>query len=150
MNLIFKEGENMFNYFHEIEAFVNPVNCEGVMGKGLALEFKNKFPKNYKYYREVCLAKNLQPGQILTNIELKKHIYNFATKDSWKQKSQLNWIDTGMGILIDMIALDSINSIAIPKLGCGLGGLNWEDVEPIVIKHLLKLKHPAFPVVYLF
>lgn len=118
----------------DVEALVNTVNCVGVMGRGLALQFRKIFPENFKAYKAMCDRGELRPGKLfiyeqaqLTN---PRYIINFPTKDDWKDKSQIEYIDTGLEILGQEVRRLSIRSIAIPPLGCGLGGLKWSDVRP--------------------
>jgi len=127
---------NMFegNY----DALVNAVNCVGVMGKGLALQFKNRYPRNYEAYRTLCQTRDFQPGGLhITKFSGDPYIINFATKDHWKNPSQLSYIESGAMRLAKFLKCKpNIRSIAIPKLGCGLGGLRWYDVRQILEKYL--------------
>jgi O-acetyl-ADP-ribose deacetylase (regulator of RNase III) len=118
----------------DAEALVNTVNCVGIMGRGVALQFKNDFPENFKAYKAACDHGELQPGKMfvfetgtLTN---PKFIINFPTKRHWRGKSRLEDIDSGLDALVEEIRNRGIRSIAIPPLGSGLGGLNWADVRP--------------------
>ena len=119
-----------------VEALVNPVNCVGVMGRGLALEFKRGFPGNFKLYAEACLKKQVKPGKMFivpTQCIFNPHyIINFPTKTHWKLKSQLNYIETGLKDLVAQVKALGIKSIAIPPLGCGNGGLEWAEVLPLI------------------
>lgn len=115
------------------EAIVNTVNCVGVMGRGIALQFKNAFPENFKAYAAACKAKEVQPGRMfvfetgqLTN---PRYIINFPTKRHWRVKSRMEDIEIGIKALIDTIRQYSIRSIAVPPLGSGLGGLDWSEVK---------------------
>lgn len=117
----------------KVEALVNPVNCVGVCGKGLALDFKNKFPKNYAEYRVACENGLVKPGEMFvtqTGINLPKYIINFPTKLHWKNPSRPEWIKTGLVQLVNVVMEKHIKSIAIPAIGCGLGGLDWRTVKP--------------------
>ena len=118
----------------DAEALVNTVNCVGIMGRGIALQFKNRFPANFKAYAAACVHEEVQPGRMfvfethtLTN---PKFIINFPTKRHWKGKSRMEDIDSGLVALVEEIRTRGIRSIAIPPLGSGLGGLNWADVRP--------------------
>jgi O-acetyl-ADP-ribose deacetylase (regulator of RNase III) len=124
----------------EAEALVNTVNCVGIMGRGIALQFKNNFPDNFKAYEAACEREEVQPGkmfvfetQTLTN---PKFIINFPTKRHWRGKSRMEDIDSGLKALVEEIRTRGIRSIAIPPLGSGLGGLNWADVRPRIIEAL--------------
>lgn len=118
----------------DTEAVVNTVNCVGVMGRGIALQFKNAFPENYKAYVRACELEEVQPGRMFVfannRLHEPKFIINFPTKRHWKGKSRLADIDSGLVALREEIQTRSIRSIAIPPLGSGLGGLNWAEVRP--------------------
>ncbi len=122
----------------DAEALVNTVNCVGVMGRGIALQFRKAFPDNFKAYEAACKAKQVQPGKMfiqdLNRLYNPRFIINFPTKRHWKGKSHIEDIKSGLVDLIKMIQQKHIRSIAIPPLGCGLGGLNWEDVRPLIIE----------------
>ncbi len=126
----YKQGDILSE---DVEAIVNTVNCVGVMGRGLALQYKNRFPDNFKIYSKACKSEEVQPGRMfitqtqqLTN---PKYIINFPTKRHWKGKSKIEDIDNGLIDLINVIEKYNIKSIAIPPLGSGLGGLNWSIVK---------------------
>jgi O-acetyl-ADP-ribose deacetylase (regulator of RNase III) len=118
------------------EALVNTVNCVGVMGRGLALQFKQAFPANFKAYETACRARAVVPGGMFTfdNGALIKprYIINFPTKRHWRDGSRIEDIQSGLKALIDNVHRLGIRSIALPPLGCGLGGLNWRDVQPMI------------------
>ncbi|EOX7621242.1 macro domain-containing protein [Proteus mirabilis] len=120
-------------------ALVNAVNCQGIMGKGIAYQFKEAFPKNYTIYRDTCKKGELQIGSILIVKENRKLIVNFPTKDNWKKKSQYDFIEKGLQTLKEEIISRGITSIAIPPLGCGNGGLEWKIVESMIINTLSDL-----------
>jgi O-acetyl-ADP-ribose deacetylase (regulator of RNase III) len=119
------------------EAIVNPVNCVGVMGAGLALQVKGRWPRVFARYLEDCRDGLFAPGfvQVLavTGSAPIRYVINFPTKQDWRHGSRLAYIRDGMQDLVDAIASKGINSLAIPQLGCGLGGLYWDDVEPIIV-----------------
>ena len=135
----------------EAEALVNTVNTQGVMGKGIALQFKNVFPHNYKIYKEACKKGVFDIGNLLIVednglISGKKTIINFPTKISWRNPSEYIYIEKGLEKLIQEIEDKNIKSIAIPPLGSGNGGLNWE-----VVKKMIEDKLYNFPVeVYIY
>lgn len=118
----------------ESEAIINTVNCVGVMGRGIALQFKNMWPENFKAYEAACKRQEVQPGRMFiydTNqLTLPRYIINFPTKRHWRAKSRLQDIDLGLRALVNEIRTRGIRSIAIPPLGSGLGGLDWADVRP--------------------
>lgn len=119
----------------DCEAWVNATNSVGVMGKGLALIFKQKFPDMYKDYAKICRGKKLNPGGIHIWENFKnnpKYIINFATKNHWRNPSQLEWVIIGLNNLRLSILDKKIKSIAVPSLGCGLGGLDYKDVKNVI------------------
>jgi O-acetyl-ADP-ribose deacetylase (regulator of RNase III)/uncharacterized protein YwgA len=118
---------------------VNTVNCEGFMGKGIAYRFKQKFPENEKYYKTVCQKRGLKIGNVLLYREKDKIIANFPTKDKWREKSEYIFIEKGLDNLKEKILSDGIDSVAIPPLGCGNGGLLWDRVKTIILGKLNNL-----------
>ena len=117
------------------EAYVNPVNCVGVMGKGLALQFKQNYPQMFRSYEIACIHGQVDPGKhhvYCTGIKRPAYIINFPTKRHWRDKSRLIDITYGLRMLNQVIAKHDIKSIALPPLGCGLGGLPWNQVGPII------------------
>ncbi len=128
----------------QAEALVNTVNTVGIMGKGIALQFKEAFPNNFKVYKEACKNNELTIGKLLVvkdkNLDGEKIIINFPTKVDWKQKSKIEYIEIGLQELVRVIADYSIKSIALPPLGCGNGGLDWQIVKPLIISYLGKLQ----------
>ena len=124
------EKGNIFN--SSCEYLVNPVNCVGVMGKGLALEFKNKYPLNFEVYKKACDSASFNIGNLLIVPVDNKFIVNFPTKKHWRNKSDLEFIKIGLEELKVAIKEFNIKSIALPKLGCGLGGLDWNEVFDLI------------------
>ena len=124
----------------DVEAIVNTVNCVGIMGRGLALQFKNKFPQNLKEYQLACTNKEVQLGKMFVHqtgqLINPKYIINFPTKGHWKQNSKIEDISNGLDDLITIIEKYSIKSIAIPPLGSGLGGLDWKMVKKLIEEKL--------------
>ena len=119
------------------EALVNTVNTVGVMGKGIALQFKEAFPNNNKAYVEACKRKELEPGKLLAvwdeNLQLgRKLIVNFPTKVHWRYPSKYEYIEKGLVALRELLQKGKIKSIAIPPLGSGNGGLEWSKVKPMI------------------
>jgi O-acetyl-ADP-ribose deacetylase (regulator of RNase III) len=118
----------------EAEALVNTVNCVGVMGRGIALQFKNAFPENFKAYAAACRNEEVQPGRMFVfetgHLTNPRYIINFPTKRHWRGKSRMEDIESGLNALADTIRRYNIHSIAIPPLGSGLGGLDWLEVRP--------------------
>src|SRR3990167_2891505 len=121
----------------DAEAIVNTVNCVGVMGKGIALQFKMKYPENYKIYKKTCDQGRMIVGKVLVfeqNTSTNpRYIINFPTKRHWKGKSTIQDISKGLDSLVAEVQRLKIKSIAIPALGSGLGGLDWQQVKPFII-----------------
>lgn len=117
----------------DTEALVNTVNCVGVMGRGIALQFKNTFPGNFDAYAEACKREEVQPGRMFVYetgfVHNPKFIFNFPTKRHWRGKSRYEDIEAGLHALVEEIRTRGIRSIAIPPLGSGLGGLDWTQVR---------------------
>lgn len=121
------------------EALVNTVNCEGFMGKGIAYQFKLAYPLNNQDYIKACRNGELKIGTIHYFKENGKIIFNFPTKNKWRAKSKLEYIDLGLEALAKLIIQLNIKSISIPPLGSGNGGLLWSDVKPLIIDKLSSL-----------
>jgi O-acetyl-ADP-ribose deacetylase (regulator of RNase III)/uncharacterized protein YwgA len=144
MTLSFRDGDL---FAEPVDALVNTVNCVGVMGKGVALDFKRRWPANFKAYKKLCDAKQLTPGKLfifeangLFSSEDPRFLVNFPTKDHWRSKSQLSYVADGLDALATAIRDYNIASIAIPPLGCGNGGLDWADVKPLILSKLGELE----------
>jgi O-acetyl-ADP-ribose deacetylase (regulator of RNase III) len=118
------------------EAVINTVNCVGVMGKGIALQFKQAFPANYEVYRLACEHGDVRLGHMFVfdtgSMIFPRWIINFPTKDHWKGKSKLQDIESGLRDLVRIVRDLRIRSISVPPLGCGNGGLDWSDVWPLI------------------
>lgn len=124
----------------DVEALVNTVNCVGIMGRGVALQFKNAFPENFESYKVACARSEVQPGKMFVyetgEFTNPKYIINFPTKRHWRGKSRMEDIESGLRALVEEIRTRRIRSIAIPPLGSGLGGLNWADVRKRIVAAL--------------
>ena len=118
------------------QVITNTVNCVGVMGKGLALAYKKKFPAMFRDYKARCGKGDVNPGQPYIWEDDKTQILNFPTKRHWKQGSLLSDVEEGLKYLAKNYAQMGISSLALPPLGCGLGGLNWSDVKNLINKYL--------------
>ena len=118
-----------------VDAIVNPVNCVGVMGRGLALQFKQRYHEAFLGYRDACAQGQVVPGRMFlfdTRAGRPRWIVHFPTKRHWRHPSAIGDIDAGLQDLAIVIPRHGIASLAIPPLGCGLGGLDWQAVRPIV------------------
>ncbi|MFO8002050.1 MAG: macro domain-containing protein [Marinilabilia sp.] len=125
----------------DAEAIVNTVNTVGVMGKGIALQFKKLFPENFKKYQKACDAEEVKTGHMFVTEEQtmwsgKKIIINFPTKKNWKHPSEYSFIESGLADLVNVIKEKRIKSVAVPPLGVGNGGLEWNKVKSLIEKHL--------------
>lgn len=133
----------------DAEALVNTVNCVGVMGRGIALQFRKAFPGNFKAYKSACDKKELHPGMMfvydLNHFQNPRYVVNFPTKRHWKGKAKIEDIESGLEALIKEVAKLNIRSIAVPPLGCGLGGLSWNQ-----IKSMIQRAFDALPDVHVF
>jgi O-acetyl-ADP-ribose deacetylase (regulator of RNase III) len=126
-----------------VEALVNTVNTVGVMGKGVALMFKEAFPENFRAYEEACNRKEIRVGHMFvtesSRFDGPRWIINFPSKKHWRHPSKLDWIKEGLLDLRRVVAEKGIRSIALPPLGCGNGGLDWADVRPEIERALAPL-----------
>lgn len=120
----------------DADALVNTVNCVGVMGKGLALQFKQAFPENFRAYANACARGEVQAGRMHIHdnegLVNPRWIINFHTKRHWRDGSRLEDVASGLSALVADVQRLGIQSIAIPPLGCGLGELDWTVVQPMI------------------
>lgn len=127
----------------DVDAIVNTVNCVGVMGKGIALQFKNKWPANFKAYVAACKAGEVQPGRMFVfdtgGLVKPNFIINFPTKNHCKGSSTIAFIRDGLDDLVKTVRRLEIRSIAVPPLGCGNGGLDWNEVRPLIVDAFAQL-----------
>lgn len=135
---------NIFN--SNCQALINTVNCEGKMGKGLAYQFKQKFPEMEQDYVKACENGELYPGELHIYQENKFLIINFPTKNKWREKSKIEYIIIGLKKLKEEIIKRDIKSVAIPPLGAGNGGLNWNEVKSEINRELLDMESIVFEV----
>ena len=122
------------------DCLINTVNCEGVMGKGIAYQFKIRFPQNNLEYIRECETGKLKVNTIHYYKEDGIWIVNFPTKNKWREKSKIDYIEKGLEQLIKFIIEYNPRIIAIPPLGCGNGGLNWDIVKSIIIEKLRNIE----------
>lgn len=136
-SITFKSGDLLRE---DAEALVNTVNCVGVMGRGIALQFKKAFPENNRQYEKACRDQEVQPGRMFVvetgEFTNPKYIVNFPTKRHWRGASRIEDIRAGLQDLRRVLQERDIHSIAIPPLGAGLGGLNWSDVKTLIVAEL--------------
>ncbi len=125
---------SLFN--SKAQALVNTVNCVGIMGKGIALEFKKRYPEMYEDYREKCDNGEIRPGKLTVYKNTHPWVINFPTKRHWKSQSRLEDIELGLQDFVRRYQEWGINSVAMPALGCGHGGLDWSEVKPLIEKRL--------------
>ncbi|MEL6556911.1 MAG: macro domain-containing protein [Bacteroidota bacterium] len=128
----------------DAEALINTVNTVGVMGKGIALQFKNAYPNNFKAYYQACKEERIDIGKLFVTKEGnvssgEKYIINFPTKKNWRKPSEYEYIEKGLDDLVNVIDSYKIKSIAIPPLGAGNGGLEWPKVKKLITKYLSKV-----------
>lgn len=128
---------------------INPVNCKGVMGAGLAKEFKKRFGVNYEAYFNYCKYGNLKPGELyITHSDCGTTIVNFPTKDDWRDASKIEYICDGLDALKFELVTHGVRSVAIPALGCGLGNLDWRAVKHEIQMRLGDLPDGCVVLVY--
>lgn len=124
----------------QVDALVNTVNTVGVAGKGIALQFRQAFPENYRMYERAAKKGEVKPGRMFVTptgyIQPPYYIINFPTKRHWRNASRIDDIEAGLRDLVRAIGDYNISSIAVPPLGCGNGGLPWDDVRPLILRHL--------------
>lgn len=135
----------------DADAIINTVNCVGVMGRGIALQFKKAFPDNFKAYATACKNHQVEPGRMFVfetgQLTAPRYIVNFPTKRHWRGASRMEDIDAGLKALVETIQQYQIKSIAVPPLGSGLGGLDWAEVKPR-IESALKPLNDVHVIVY--
>lgn len=119
-------------FLSNADCLVNTVNCEGFMGKGIAYQFKLKFPQNNENYINACKSGTLHIGSLYSFREKNVTIINFPTKNKWRENSRMSYIEIGLNEMIKLLPQLSVKSIAIPPLGCGNGGLSWPDVKKMI------------------
>jgi O-acetyl-ADP-ribose deacetylase (regulator of RNase III) len=140
--LVIIEVESGSLFDATVQALVNPVNTEGTMGAGLALEFRQRYPDMCREYAEVCRRRMLDVGTLHwwhTGSTDRRFIINFPVKRLWQEPSKLIWIDAGLQTLCTQVELRDIRSLALPALGCEDGGLAWRNVRQKIFEHLRSL-----------
>ena len=122
------------------QTIVNTVNCMGVMGKGIALEYKKRFPQMYEQYKQFCDNGDIKPGYLWLWTKSTPWVLNFPTKQHWRYPSRIEYIEIGMKKFSEKYKKKNIVSIAFPEIGASLGGLRWEDVKKVMYKYLEPLQ----------
>ena len=125
------EKGDIFN-ISGVSSYAHGCNCAGAMGKGIALQFRSKYPEMYSEYKAMCKDGIYKPGDVFDYNYGDGHIYNLGTQVSWKTKAQLEYIENSVERMLELAALDNVTKIALPAIGAGLGGLNWNDVKEIL------------------
>ncbi len=126
------------------QTLVNTVNCVGVMGKGIAKDFKEREPEMFAAYKRVCDQKQLAPGKLWLWRGADSWTLNFPTKKHWRNPSKIEWIESGLRKFVDTYQSLGITEISFPRLGCGNGGLDWEEVRPLMERYLQSLTIPVY------
>lgn len=140
MPLTIAKSGSIFDYpTTGLKALVNPVNCVGTMGAGLALAFKRRYPDMFKEYVTLCKTGQITVGKVWCWWAVDHFVINFPTKDDWRNSSQLSWISDGLDDLAIHATMMNMQSLLIPALGCGHGDLDFKDVQPLVEQKLSAL-----------
>lgn len=142
-NITYKQG-NLFD--SRMQTLTNTVNTVGVMGAGIAKQFKARFPTMFQDYKERCKNKLVEMGKpYLWKPSATDGVWvlNFPTKQHWRAASKMEWIEQGLEYLVEHYKDWNIQSLAIPALGCSLGGLSWHEVKPVMERYLSKLAVPV-------
>lgn len=115
-----------------ISSYAHGCNCAGAMGKGIALQFKNKFPNMYTEYKILCKTGKFVPGDVFDYNYGEGHIYNLATQLTWRTQAKIEFIQTSMLKMLELASKEHVSQIAMPTIGAGLGGLHWSDVKKLI------------------
>ena len=118
----------------EVKNYAHGCNCAGVMGKGIALQFKIKFPLMYVKYKKKCSEGKFNLGDVYEYNYGDGYIYNLGTQSSWRTKAKIEAVEFSMRKMLDLASRKGVNAIALPKIGAGLGGLKWQDVKDVIEK----------------
>lgn len=117
-----------------VTSYAHGCNCVGAMGKGIALQFRNKFPEMYRQYKLKCKNNEFNPGDVYDYDYGNGHIYNLATEKSWRTGARIQYIEDALTKMFQLAEIDNVKSIAMPTIGAGLGGLNWDIVKEAITK----------------
>ena len=145
----FIEAGNIFS-IEGVKNSAHGCNCKGAMGKGIALEFKRRFPEMYKEYRELCMKNEFQPGDVFEYCHGEGYVYNLATQMRMGPHATLDNIRNSIRLMLEMAKENEVSDIAIPAIGAGIGGLNWADVKKVIVEEAAKHPEVALHVVESF
>jgi O-acetyl-ADP-ribose deacetylase (regulator of RNase III) len=126
------------------QTLVNTVNTVGVMGKGIAADFKRRYPEMFQIYKTFCAKKQFRVGQLYVYRTANKWVLNFPTKQHWRNPSKIEWIEACLKKFVETYTAQGITSISFPQLGCGNGGLSWDEVRPLMERYLEDLPIPVY------
>lgn len=121
------------------QTLVNPVNCRGASGKGLALEFSRRWPEMAEAYQQACGRGEVRIGHPFLFRKEDRQVLCLPTKDDWRKPSKYEFIEAGLGAIRDRFKEWEIKSLAVPALGCGLGGLEWDKIKSVIVRYLSDL-----------
>ena len=124
-----------------ISCYAHGCNCAGAMGKGIALQFKKRFPQMYLQYRKKCLQNQFHPGDVFEFVQGTQRIYNLGTQKTWRTNATLEAIELSVRKMLKLATEQHVKDIAMPKIGAGLGGLPWEDVK--LLLQQLAMEYPT-------
>lgn len=127
------EFGNIFK-IEEVTNYAHGCNCAGSMGKGIALQFRQKFPEMYTQYKQLCKDKVFKPGDVFAYTYQNGYVYNLGTQATWRTKATLTAIENSMYKMLDSATEKEVKNIALPRIGAGLGGLDWEKVKERIEK----------------
>lgn len=116
----------------DVSSYAHGCNCAGAMGKGIALQFKYRFPEMYKEYKFLCQQGQFNPGDVFDYNYGEGHVYNLATQQSWRTHAKIEYINNSLNRMCKLAVSQNVTSIALPAIGAGLGGLNWEEVKSVI------------------
>lgn len=124
-----------------VNSYAHGCNCAGAMGKGIALQFRDKYPRMYHEYHALCSEGLYKPGDVFDYCYGDGHIYNLGTQLTWRTKARLEYIEQSVEEMLRLAARDKVDKIALPAIGAGLGGLQWNDVKEVLAA--VSSRHPA-------